>query len=638
MSKRTLLVAGLALSFASACADGEDSLLASEPPVALAASGPKYVGILYATWFDAICGNQTSGCPPTYPTDVPVPSYRYWGNPAIGKYISSDVNVIHKHADQIAAAGVDFVAIDYSNHNMRDANLNRPLGTLLQAYQERVRAGIPTPKVVMFMPTAEDEINRFANDYYSRYDTGVFFSYEGKPLLLTMDGCPFAACSRFTNRAMWGLMGNGNKWSFMEQYPQSYHSRNGVPEQISVSAAQQSTYMSDLSSARGRRWSKETGRNDGYDGKNFDDQWERAISVNPTFVFIRNWNEWTAIKLADSSVNGGRYTDEFNQEYSNDIEPMAGGHGDFYYQKLKQRIAQFKGTRAAFQHEYAYTLKPSHDTSKCLDVSGWSADLEANVHSWSCTGANNQKWFAVDHGDNWWALRSANSGLCLEVVGWSQADGGNIGQWGCHFGNNQLFQPVNSPGGSVRLLNRHSGKVIEVAGLQSTANGANVQQWTYDGSGDMHWMLSDAGGGYMRFASRSDAGATLRHRGSEVWSEAATGPDAAFKVVPGLAGAWRDGVPCVSFESLDQPGNYLRHASWELWLQPFVNQDLFRQDATFCVRPALDSNGDPRARSWSSWNFPNHWVRQVGNRVRLAADDGSLAFRQAATWLYREHN
>lgn len=48
--------------------------------------------------------------------------------------------------------------------------------------------------------------------------------------------------------------------------------------------------------------------------------------------------------------------------------------------------------------------------------------------------------------------------------------------------------------GTYRIVARHSGKVLEVAN-HGTANGSNVQQWTYDGGGNEHWIVTGLGGG-----------------------------------------------------------------------------------------------------------------------------------------------
>ena len=40
------------------------------------------------------------------------------------------------------------------------------------------------------------------------------------------------------------------------------------------------------------------------------------------------------------------FVDEYTEEYSRDIEPMHGGHGDNYYYQMISFIRRFKGTRS----------------------------------------------------------------------------------------------------------------------------------------------------------------------------------------------------------------------------------------------------------------------------------------------------
>ena len=70
-------------------------------------------------------------------------------------------------------------------------------------------------------------------------------------------------------------------------------------------------------------------------------QWTWAFEVHPKVVTLCWWNEWVAQRYPDG--NGGYvFYDEYNQNYSRDIEPMEGGHGDAYYQWLKQYVAYYK--------------------------------------------------------------------------------------------------------------------------------------------------------------------------------------------------------------------------------------------------------------------------------------------------------
>ena len=38
-----------------------------------------------------------------------------WGTPRLGNYASDDLTVMKTHAKQLAAAGVDFIVVDWSN-------------------------------------------------------------------------------------------------------------------------------------------------------------------------------------------------------------------------------------------------------------------------------------------------------------------------------------------------------------------------------------------------------------------------------------------------------------------------------------------------------------------------------------------
>ena len=51
------------------------------------------------------------------------------------------------------------------------------------------------------------------------------------------------------------------------------------------------------------------------------------------------------------------FVDEFNAEYSRDIEPMKGGHGDAYYYQLISNVRRFKGARALPQAGPERTIK-----------------------------------------------------------------------------------------------------------------------------------------------------------------------------------------------------------------------------------------------------------------------------------------
>jgi hypothetical protein len=99
--------------------------------------------------------------------------------------------------------------------------------------------------------------------------------------------------------------------------------------------------------------------------------------------------------------------------------------------------------------------------------------------------------------------------------------------------------------------------------------------------------------------------------------------DATFRVVPGLAGR------CSSFESANYPGHFLRHQGFRVKLSPRADDEAFRADATFCFKPGLFSEG---GRSFESSNFPGHYIRHSNFELWIARSDGSRQFKQDATF------
>ena len=85
-------------------------------------------------------------------------------------------------------------------------------------------------------------------------------------------------------------------------------------------------------------------------GATLNEQWTAVTGCNPSFVFFTGWNEWGAqnINAPDDGLpssypdNRPLLTDLWNQEYSTDFEPMWGGHGTFYYDRMREKIALYK--------------------------------------------------------------------------------------------------------------------------------------------------------------------------------------------------------------------------------------------------------------------------------------------------------
>ena len=64
--------------------------------------------------------------------------------------------------------------------------------------------------------------------------------------------------------------------------------------------------------------------------------------------------------------------------------------------------------------------------------------------------------------------------------------------------------------------------------------------------------------------------------------------DATFCIVSGLHRTKRSGADSMSFRSFNYPDRYIRHRNSDLWLDPFENTSLFRADATFFMVPPVE--------------------------------------------------
>jgi alpha-L-fucosidase len=102
----------------------------------------------------------------------------------------------------------------------------------------------------------------------------------------------------------------------------------------------------------------------------------------------------------------------------------------------------------------------------------------------------------------YYRLINRNSGKVAEVAANSTADGGNVQQWTWIGTTSQQWSFEALAGGYYRIVNRNSGKVLEVA-ANSTADGGNVQQWTWVGTNSQQWSLVNLGTGYYQLVNRN---------------------------------------------------------------------------------------------------------------------------------------
>ena len=283
--------------------------------------------------------------------------YAYWGEPLFGYYKLTDPWVIRRHMHMLADAGVDALVLDATNAEIYENVLTQFLPVLLLIRAEGGRV----PQLLFMLNTdmgnaAKQLLEKFYRP--GRYDE-LWFRWEGKPLMLcNPDAASPEVREYFTLRtAFWPgtppYKNTPNAWHWLGVHPQSYGFTQDpkAAEQLNVSPAQNMHWETGelelmwTGKARGRGFSK--GKQNSsleaiQSGRNFQEQWDYALKVDPKFIMITAWNEWVA-GLTHSMKTPWVQCDGFNGEFSRDIEPMKGGFGDNFYYQAVANIRRFKG-------------------------------------------------------------------------------------------------------------------------------------------------------------------------------------------------------------------------------------------------------------------------------------------------------
>ena len=202
----------------------------------------------------------------------------------------------------------------------------------------------------------------------------------------------------FTLRTMWWgyyewagkrFIGTEDNWSFgysladeriQNMTPEELMStHNGKHEQAAVTPAQHPVTMTQNPMGVGKSWTRRYGQpelneydmpevgyipyldktvdNPTHYGAYFQESWDYALKGDPEFLYINDWNEWTAMKFELGPgtqwlgrINPFHFVDQYNMEFNRGIQPMKGGYTDNYYMQMTQNIRRYKGSRPIPEH------------------------------------------------------------------------------------------------------------------------------------------------------------------------------------------------------------------------------------------------------------------------------------------------
>ncbi len=363
----------------------------------------KYVGIFYHTWHAShalygIPANVTNLLKehPDAIHDYNHTAWRgyniyFWNEPIWGYYNNGiDRYVLRKQAELLADAGVDVVFFDNTNGT---ENYISAIMTLCEVWAEARADGVKTPQISCMLnmfaygDTAKQLIELYDKIYSKGLYQDLWFYWDGKPLMMGypeellgmgrqdvydffsyrvtnpsyttaqdqilphdgVDGVRFTPPSGFSRYTQW-------KW--ISVYPQQkmMNRQTRKVEEMCVCVAQNWSAYKGLTAMNagdmvfGRGYTDANGINTSDEavmhGLNFAEQWEYALQVDPTFIYITGWNEWVAGRYETSWGDPNALPDNATDGYSRDIEPSTGMLKDHFYNQMVSYIREFKGIPA----------------------------------------------------------------------------------------------------------------------------------------------------------------------------------------------------------------------------------------------------------------------------------------------------
>ena len=325
----------------------------------------RYVGLFYSLWTaeisapvdvtKALANNPAK-------TDFGTKwGFCFWGEPETGYHKANDVWQIRRDMYYFAMAGVDFLYIDMTNGFLYENAMKTFLDTCLEMRAE----GQMTPYVVPWcFGTDAKASHGDTGKFYELFMTDekykdMWFYWEGKPLALIKptDDVSFPIVSdenfkdKLTFRKSW--LGGGEKWwidgGVLYGQPYGWAEDPEKAECIGIGTAAFANYGSGRSGLKsGKKYVDQFFETPTMgEGLMFERTFKQLMDEHPEcqVMLITRWNEWIAQNFTQDKPKptDTGYVDQFNREFSRDIEPMKGGFTDNYFYQMCSIIRRFKG-------------------------------------------------------------------------------------------------------------------------------------------------------------------------------------------------------------------------------------------------------------------------------------------------------
>lgn len=339
----------------------------------------------------------------------------FWGEPLYGFYTNTDEYILRKHAELLADADIDVVFFDTTNGTQV---FTEGYEALLKVWSEARADGVDTPDIsfILNFGGAEDTRTQLYDIYDNLYSknrySDFWFIWDGKPMIMADINALDISVEKdkeifnfftFRDSEPTYFASDTNyyedTWGWCSDYKQTKFGKRlfGGVEEMCVSVAQNANengliaMNSPEGTVQGRSFTDGNysysytyaGKNVVVDkntensllyGLNFQQQWDYAISQDPEIIFVTGFNEWIAGRWESWCGTENAFPDQYNAEYSRDIEPSSGILKDHYYYQLVENVRRFKGTDPL----------PKTDAQKTINISGplsqWDSVLPEYNH------------------------------------------------------------------------------------------------------------------------------------------------------------------------------------------------------------------------------------------------------------------
>ncbi len=360
-------------------------------------------------------------------------------------------------------------------------------------------------------------------------------------------------------------------------------------------------------------------------------------------LFVRGMNDQRSPSECFTSTDLGATWQMIDSPITDTMNPKKGASwsGDFLadgnklyevtniFDGTKNTVCISSGTMFGSQMIVSgadYRLK-NVGSGSYMDNAGGSMTPGNQYILWTRNDLDTQAYHLTDKGNGYYKLVNNFSGLTIDNKDGSTAAGSPVQQWTNNDNPAQRWRLVYQSNGNFKLQNQAGGLYADTEG-QSTALHANIVQNTSNSSLTQQWKLERI---YeiARYQSKNFPDNWLWHKPDNTCIAGSRFTDLShasseWRVVKGLADP-----TCISLESVDHPGWFLRHQDGAVKISQNDGTTLFKSDATWREKPGL---ADSSMVSLEAYAFSGIYLRHFEGRIIISSINNDLD-RQDATWI-----